>query len=352
MTTLNTSQYNGGTKGLIKGLHFAFIVLIIVIVGMLINYVVFNGFFKVNSQEKAVLIRLGEIQNIYGTGLHWKIPSPIDKVVFIPTSSQSFTIHRFKNEKKIKILKESDPLQSQDYLITADANIVHTNWTVIYHIDNVKKYYTRTLCSNEPAKNEKLKENDATRMLKNLLSSTVIKITAVTKIDNILYNSRKYRNEVTSQFIQRVRQLDIGIEIDDVLMFEQPAPPEKTISAFQRVTQVRSESENERKKAETYSVQQENLTNSERVRILAESRVYKIKVEEEIKANKIYFESILEKYEEHPRATLVKLQTDVLKVLKDAKAQYVIKSKSNGKQEVRLKINPRPKKMNTTKNKQ
>ena len=73
---LNTSELDAGSKSLADALRISFAVLKIIMVVLVVLFVT-SGFFTVEPDERAVVLRLGKIrgdsseQRILGPGAHW-----------------------------------------------------------------------------------------------------------------------------------------------------------------------------------------------------------------------------------------------------------------------------------------
>src|SRR3546814_8538973 len=52
-------------------------------------WVVFSSFYRVDPQERAVVTRFGKYTATTGPGMHFKLPTPIDRVRKVPVESVS-----------------------------------------------------------------------------------------------------------------------------------------------------------------------------------------------------------------------------------------------------------------------
>ena len=116
-----------------------------------------SGFFTVEPQEQAMIIRLGRpvgdrSKSALGPGVHWSFPYPIDEYVKVPylcdpevsstigwyatTPEQEFA---GTEEPSLPVNYPLNPLV-EGYVLTADRNIVHTRATLTYHISDPVAY--------------------------------------------------------------------------------------------------------------------------------------------------------------------------------------------------------------------
>jgi len=353
-------QYDLGLKSLIRSLQIAFFVMAALIVGLLIFFFVFGGFKIVKPQEEILVLQFGKVTNVLKNDWYWVFPRPINQFVTIPTNAQSFGVtfeaQRTASEAAPGMAEQGNPELSpgrDNYLLTGDANIIHTSWEVVYRITNPQRYYESVISAEvpfmTPAERKTFEGPDLypgtpQQLLQNVLRNVVIKVTATQKVENALYrNKQAYITDVESQFTQTVAKLDIGIAIQQVTAAKAPAPPLRTKQAFDEVIQAGLEKAKMIDEAEAYRVEQKNVALTEKSTILAEAESYRKRVVAEVQSQSIYFDKINTEYQNNPKTVLVSLYNNVLgDVLGDVKDKYVIHKSARGNQEVRLKINPEP----------
>ena len=78
---------DAGSEALTNALQKAFNILKVVMVVIIVIFLA-SGFFKVNSGEKALVLRLGKLTTPepLTEGLHWGWPAPISERIIIPVS--------------------------------------------------------------------------------------------------------------------------------------------------------------------------------------------------------------------------------------------------------------------------
>ncbi len=82
---------DAGSQALSEALRSSFVIVKIIMVVLVLLFLG-SGFFKVEPQYKAIVLRLGKPVGVgekalLGPGLHWAFPRPIDQVEFIPFTS-------------------------------------------------------------------------------------------------------------------------------------------------------------------------------------------------------------------------------------------------------------------------
>lgn len=355
--------YNSGIQALVTGLRAGFILLAVLIVAMLIWFFTFGGYFTVQAQETILVFRFGKLIDKFTEDWHWVFPYPVDTIVSIPTNKQKLTIRKFMPDKKITAFGEAPAPEEQaqgplipgkdGYLLTADANIIHTEWEISYQITNPEKYYLKCLVPLDPKSEDELFRNPidnrilGTRgphtLLRSVLENTVIKVTASQMVEDSLYkNYAKYSDDVAKEYTKAIADMDIGITIDSVLLTSK-APPAKTIKAFYDVISAEQEKEYLKDQAKSYAIETVNGAQAEASMIKAEAESYRKRIISEVRSESFYFEKLLKEYNESPDSVLVTIYNTTLSdVLASVKDKFIITRGAEGKQQIRLKLNPEP----------
>jgi len=352
-------QYDLGLKALIRSLQIAFFVMAALIVGLLVFFFVFGGFKIVKPQEAILVLKFGKVSQTLENDWYWVFPRPINQFVTVPLNAQSFSVS-FEAQK---MAAEAAPGMEQGapelspgrdrYLLTGDANIIHTSWEVVYRITSPRKYYESVISAELPFMTDaerkaldsgSVYQGTPQQLLQNVLRNIVIKVTATQAVENALYrNKQAYIADVEATFTKAVANMDLGIAIQQVTAAKAPTPPLRTKAAFDEVIQAGLEKAKMIDDAQAYRLEQENSARAEKSALIAEAESYRKRIVAEVQSESIYFDKINVEYQRNPKTVLVALYNNVLsEVLGGVKDKYVIHKSSRGNQEVRLKINPEP----------
>lgn len=359
----DAGQFSSGMESLSRSLKAAFAILAILIVGMLIWFFTFGGFFIVSPQESVIVLRFGEFSGQYDESWHWVFPFPVNTIVRVPRSVQSIRTSSFLPDNRTLITdrKQSAMMGGEGggplvpgkdgYLLTGDANIIHTEWEMTYNVTDPKTYFEKCLTPESPAafdevlkgpKGEILGSRGPRTLLKAQLDNCVIKVTATWSAEGALYSKRasEYVKAVESMMKRKVDEMELGLHVESVSL-RLKSPPPQTIAAFEDVIVAEQQGDSERQKANAYAVEQLNTAESERAVILSDASSYKRRVVEEVSADKSYFEKILKEYSKNPDSMLTVLYSNSLAESMDkVKDKFVISRLEGDKQEVRLKLTP------------
>ena len=305
-----SGRYESGLASLVKSLKWAFALLLVAIIGMLIYFFTWGGYFSVEPQQAVIVLRFGKITGpCYTSGGHWFMPYPVNRFVRVQTNQQFFKVDFIAPTAKEGQFAPALTPGLEDYLITGDANIVHTRWTVGYRVANPVKYYTTLMTPLKPVDAGKVTPDDnvtdadgfrGTRgpqaMLKNSFRNAVIRATGMFKVDELLASGQaRYSEQVQRIFTKIIEDADCGIVIENVTL-NRISPPGPTKAAFEAVTAASTTQSTLRNQAEAYRIEVENDTLAKEAELLAAARTYRDQLGATIKAETKYFTSINEEY--------------------------------------------------------
>ncbi|MFC3712054.1 FtsH protease activity modulator HflK [Sphingoaurantiacus capsulatus] len=91
-------------------------------------WVVFTSFYRVDAQERGVVMRFGKYVETTGPGMHFKLPAPIDTVV------------KPKVEQVSTIDIGSADASSENLMLTGDQNIIDIAYTVRWKIKDPEQF--------------------------------------------------------------------------------------------------------------------------------------------------------------------------------------------------------------------
>ena len=102
-----------------------------------------SSYYTVEANEEAVVLRLGEIHDVYGPGFHGKLPFGIDRVhkrAVKTVHSAEFGYRTLSAGVKSQFDYTSPGVVAEASMLTGDLNLVMITWEVRYKIKNLKDY--------------------------------------------------------------------------------------------------------------------------------------------------------------------------------------------------------------------
>ncbi|HEY2083266.1 MAG TPA: protease modulator HflK [Verrucomicrobiae bacterium] len=205
---------DSGSQALTEALRSSFAIVRFVM-GVLIVVFLCSGFFKVEPNERAMILRFGKPLGVgekalLGPGLHWSFPYPIDEVVKVSvTGIQKVTSnvgwYAVSPEQELAGT-EPPPAPSLNpsvdgYTITADANIVHVRSTLYFRIEDPVRYTFGFV--------------NASNMVQNALNNAIVYASANFKVDDILTRDKAgFQEAVRHRATELLDKQNIGVAVD------------------------------------------------------------------------------------------------------------------------------------------
>jgi membrane protease subunit HflK len=100
----------------------------------------YGSFFQVEPEEEAVVLRFGAPRpEVYGSGLHFKIPL-VDRAYVVPVERQHRIEFGFRSEPGKVSTIQNTGFERESLMLTGDLLLAHVRWSVIYKIDDIETW--------------------------------------------------------------------------------------------------------------------------------------------------------------------------------------------------------------------
>jgi membrane protease subunit HflK len=236
------------------------------------------GFYQVDQQERAVVLRLGVYHDTRGAGLQWN-PPLIDIVEII-------------NVTKVRSVRH------QATMLTEDENIVDVTVSVQYTV-------------NDPA-NFLLKVRDPETSLKHALESALRHVVGGSKMDLVITEGREQLAvEVRSRLQGYLNVYSTGIFVSQVNI-DDSQPPTQVQEAFNDVTRAKEDKEKFKNEAEAYANAIIPEARGQAQRQLEEAQGYRDQVVASAQGEAHRFVKLLGEYQKAPEVTRQRLYIDTV----------------------------------------
>jgi modulator of FtsH protease HflK len=242
---------DAGSQALSEALRSSFFIVKIIMV-ILVLLFLGSGFFKVEPQYKAILLRLGKPvgegeKALLGPGLHWAFPRPIDQVELIPftslqTANSSVGWYQSADERARGVppppgSQKLNPASST-YALTADSNIVHVVATARYRITDPVAFHFDF--ASGPA------------FITNDLNNALLFACSQMPIDDILTRKRAaFEERVQARLRDLIDAQHLGVTIDQVNF--DASPPLFLVPNFNELDQAMVKRDKARNDAQSYA---------------------------------------------------------------------------------------------------
>jgi membrane protease subunit HflK len=339
---------DAGSRALAEALRSSFAVVKLLIWVLAILFLG-SGFFTVGSEQKAVILRFGKPvgegeKALLGAGLHWSFPYPIDDIVRIPirevqdvTSSIGWYYVTPEQE-----LTHSEPPAGQSlnpavdgYLITADANIIHSRVRLYYRIDDPIQYVFSFV--------------DASNAVQNALDNALLYTAAHFNVDDILYRDvAEFKDDLQRRVAQLIAQQQIGVVVDHCEVADR-IPPRQLNYAFTLVTTARENRTRVLNDAHTFANRVLYQASALATAVTNAAAADKEGLVKLLTADAKRFNELLPKYRQNPALfRQVQLVAALGAALTNAQDKIFLPERADGKsRELRLLLNREPPKPKT-----
>jgi membrane protease subunit HflK len=236
------------------------------------------GFYQIDEQERAVVLRFGKYHTTQRPGLQWN-PPLIDEVIRVNTTKVRAASFR-------------------EIMLTQDENIVEVRMSVQYVIDDVKNYVLQV---REP-------ENSLQQAAKSALRHVVGGMT----MDLVLTEGRtRIATEVNERLQNYLTSYTTGIRLSAVNV-DDSKPPTQVQAAFDDVIKAREDEERVKNEAQSYANGIVPEARGKAQRQIEEASAYQEQVIANAEGEADRFKNLLAEYRKAPEVTRERLYLDAV----------------------------------------
>ncbi|MBD3655245.1 MULTISPECIES: FtsH protease activity modulator HflK [Marinobacter] len=252
---------------------------ILAIAGILVvGYVIFQSFYTVDEQERAVVLRFGEYNRTENPGLRFKVPL-IDDVT------------------KVRVTSVRNA-ESRGQMLTQDENLVSVDLQVQYRVSNARDYVLNVRDSNEAL------AFATDSALRHEVGSSVL--------DQVLTEGRAELGVRVEQRLQKfLEEYGTGLEIVRVNV-ESTQPPAPVQDAFREVQRAREDEQRLKEEAETYRNKVVPEARGRAQRMIEEAEAYKQEVIDRARGETARYLELLAVYKTAPAVTRERMYLDAV----------------------------------------
>lgn len=289
---------------------------------------VLSGIYKVQPDEEGVVLRFGKWIETTSPGLHYRLPSPIDTVLFpkvtavnqvrlaVPSDKTPMSGGVSDQERQLAAASAASADSREHQILTGDENIVEVDCVVFWQIKDAGQFLFHV---SQPDTTIKLSAESALRQ-----------IIGQTSIQAGLSEKRGQIADQTKELVQRWLDADqAGITITQVQL-QRIDPPSAVVDAFNDVQRARADQERARNEAESYANDIIPRARGEAERIVQDAEAYKTQVVNLAEGDAKSFLSVYQSYTGAKDVTAWRLYLEsVDEVLKKA-SRVIVDSSGKG----------------------
>ncbi len=234
------------------------------------------GFYQLDEQERAVVLRFGEYHATLTPGLQWN-PPLIDEVITVNTT-------------KVRVAG------LREVMLTQDENIVEVSMSVQYVINDPQDFV--------------LQVRDPEISLQHAAQSALRHVVGDTTMDLVLTEGRAAIGfEVRDRLQQYLNDYTTGIQVSKSNI-DESKPPAQVQGAFDDVIKAREDEERVKNEAQSYANGIVPEARGRAQRVLEESNAYRDRVIAMADGEAQRFNQLLQEYRKAPEVTRERLYID------------------------------------------
>ncbi|MFV0277311.1 MAG: FtsH protease activity modulator HflK [Parahaliea sp.] len=267
----------GGSSGGGRRGGFPSSVLLVFLTGGLVVWAL-AGFYQVDQQERAVVLRFGKYHVTAQPGLRWN-PPLIDEVIKVNTT-------------RVRAIS------FRETMLTKDENIVDVRLSVQYVIDDSTLFV--------------LKVRDPESSLQHAAQSALRHVVGDTRMDLVLTEGRaQIATEVRQRLQSYLDLYETGIRVSKVNV-DESKPPSQVQAAFDDVIKAREDEERLKNEAQAYANGIVPESRGRAQRQIEEANAYKEQVIANAEGEAERFSKLLTEYNKAPQVTRERLYLDAV----------------------------------------
>jgi modulator of FtsH protease HflK len=338
---------DSGSQALAEALRSSFAIVKVVMVLLVLLFLA-SGFFTVGPQERAILLRFGRPvgegeKALLLPGLHWSLPYPIDESIKVSISglqqvASTVGWYAVTPEQMLAGIEPPaggtlNPI-ADGYVLTADANIIHSRATLTYRIKDPIRYVFSFV--------------NASNAVQNALDNALVSAASQFKVDNILTRDiAGFQEDVARRVTQAVDSDELGILVEQCAV--QSVRPRQLKEAFERVTTAEQERGKLLNAARTDENQITNRASADADTIISLAQSERVRHVSDMAAQADKFQKILPQYRDHPSLFVQQSLMETMgRVLTNVQDKIFVSESADGKpKELRLLLNREPQKPKT-----
>ncbi|MGM0599760.1 MAG: FtsH protease activity modulator HflK [Candidatus Rifleibacteriota bacterium] len=281
-----------------------------------------SAFFKVDTEETAVVLRLGKFSRTADSGLHFKLPFGIERVSKVKTGRILKEEFGFRSVKPgIRSTYKKEGYRDESLLLTGDLNVTDVEWIVQFRIEDPFKYVFQI-------------KNPLTT-IRDVSEAITRKIVGDSNVTAVLTTERARLAAKIHEEMQKVlTDYDIGVKIVTV-KFQDVNPPEKVKNAFNAVNEAEQQKESLIQQAREQYNREVPKTRGQAKQMIEEAEGYALQRVNEAEGNAKKFLALLKKYEQYPEVTHKRMYLETMeRVLPRIKDIWIIDKEGKQAQDV------------------
>ena len=281
--------------------------------GVLLVLWLFTGVYVVQPAEQGVVLRFGAYVDKLGSGLHIRLPYPIETVERPNVEQENQINVGFRVDTEGTRNVESD-VPPESMMLTGDENVVDIDFAVFWKVGDVEHYLF-----------EVARVEDTVRAV---AESAMREAVGQAKIDNIQTEGRAEVQENVRKLMQAtLDSYKAGVTITRVAL-QKVDPPSQVIDAFRDVQAARADQEKKRNDAQKFANTIVPQARGEASKIEQDAEAFKAQAVTEAQGEAQRFISVLDQYRNARDVTRERMYIETMQRVLGGTNKIIIENKS------------------------
>jgi membrane protease subunit HflK len=263
----------------------------------------FSGFFKVEPDERGVVLRFGKYAWDANPGLNYHLPYPIETVL----TPKVTRVNRI--DVGMRLVEDSRrgtamrDLPEESLMLTGDENIVDVDFSVFWLVkpEGVSQYLFNI--------------NDPEGTVKAVAESAMREVVGRSQIEPILTGARQTIEGAVQELMQRtLDHYGAGVQITQVQL-QKVDPPAQVIDSFRDVQAARADAERAQNEAQTYANRVVPEARGRVAQVTQAAEAYREQTVAEATGQAARFLKVYDEYKKAPDVTRQRLYLETMERL-------------------------------------
>lgn len=274
-----------------------------------------SGIYIVNPDEQGVIRRFGKAVGVVGSGPHWHLPFPIEKV----DTPKVTEIKRM--EIGFRTVLPGPPAQyrkisRESLMLTGDENIIDAEIIVQYKIKDAMAYLFNVREQEE--------------LVRDAAEAALRQVVGRHKIDEALTEQKgEIQDETRGKLQELLDGYDLGVTVN-LVKFQAVSVPKQVDAAFKDVASAREDKERLIKQAEAYQNDVIPKARGNAEKLVKEAEAYKIERVKRAQGDAERFVEVLREYRKARKVTEARLYIETMEKILPGLRKYIVQTDGKG----------------------
>lgn len=267
------------------------------VVGVLAALWLASGVYRVQPDERGVVLRFGAYERTTEPGLRYHLPAPIERVQIAQVTTERRLDIGYRSQGDARRPGASD-VPDESLMLTGDENIIDIDFTVAWNVKDAPNFLFNI--------------RDPEQTVRKAAESAMREVIGRTEIQPALTEARSEIEQSTRKLLQEMLdEYAAGIEVQRVQL-QKVDPPAPVVDAFNDVQRARQERERLRNEAEAYRNGIIPTARGEAEKLIQEASAYREQVVSLAQGDAKRFLSVLEAYNQAPEVTARRMYLETM----------------------------------------